>query len=158
VYTLTPVALWPAKAGHEPFIDWIGAANEKNRNRLGRVLRHERRRCTSGRNNDGHVTANQICCLLPQPIEITLCPTVFNRDVSTFDITAGVEAPVECSHEAGECAERRDIKEPDHRHCRLLRVRRKRPCGCYAAKRDDKFSPSDLDCHASLPPEVVCMQ
>jgi hypothetical protein len=52
------------------------------------------------------------CCAT---IEITLCPTVFNRDVSTFDITAGVEATVECSHETGKRAGRRDIEEPDHR-------------------------------------------
>ena len=107
------------------------------------------RRCTSGRNNDGDVTANEICCLIPQPIVITLSPTEFNCDVSTFDITASVEAPVECSHEARECAWRRDIEKPDHRHRRLLRARRKRPDRRAAEKRDE-LAPSHVE-HRFLP-------
>jgi len=68
-------------------------------------------------------------------------PTVFNRDVSTFDITAGVEATVECSHETGKCAGRRDIEEPDHRRGRLLRVRRERPRHCRTAEQPDELAP-----------------
>jgi hypothetical protein len=34
-------------------------------------------------------------------------------------------------------------EQPDHGHRRLLRARHERPYGCYAAKRDDKFSPSE---------------
>ena len=41
---------------------------------------------------------------------------------------------------------------------RLLRVRRERPRGCCAAQCEYEFSPSDVDCHATLPPEVVYMQ
>src|SRR5262249_44177186 len=41
---------------------------------------------------------------------------------------------------------------PDPRHHGLLRVRRPRPRGCHAAKRDKKFSPSDAGCHVPLPP------
>jgi hypothetical protein len=36
----------------------------------------------------------------------------------------------------------------------LLRPRRKRPCR-RAAKREDAFSPSDMDCHAPLPAGVM---
>src|SRR5215471_5493613 len=45
------------------------------------------------------------------------------------------------------------IEEPDHRHRRLLRARRKRPCNWCAAKQRDEFAPSnlDLDCHVTLP-------
>ena len=50
------------------------------------------------------------------------------------------------------------LKEPDHRHRRLLRARRERPRSCCAAQCEYEFSPSDVDCHATLPPEVVCMQ
>src|SRR5262245_30448579 len=40
-------------------------------------------------------------------------------------------------------------KKSDHRH-RLLRPRRERPCR-RAAERNNKFSPPDVDCHATLP-------
>ena len=41
---------------------------------------------------------------------------------------------------------------------RLLRVRRERPRRGRAAQCEYEFSPSDVDCHATLQPEVVCMQ
>ena len=37
----------------------------------------------------------------------------------------------------------------------LLRARRKRPCGCRASQCEYEFSPSDVDCHATTPAEVV---
>jgi hypothetical protein len=40
----------------------------------------------------------------------------------------------------------------------LLRARRERPRRGRAAQCEYEFSPSDVDCHATLPPEVVCMQ
>src|SRR5215468_11382150 len=40
---------------------------------------------------------------------------------------------------------------------RLLRASRERPHRCCAAQCEYEFSPSDVDCHATLPPEVVCM-
>jgi hypothetical protein len=40
----------------------------------------------------------------------------------------------------------------------LLRACRKRPCDRRAAKRGYQFSPSDVDCHVTLPRGVVSMQ
>ena len=42
------------------------------------------------------------------------------------------------------------MENTNYRYCRLLRARRERPCGCCASKRDDKFSPSNVDCHVTL--------
>jgi len=41
-------------------------------------------------------------------------------------------------------------RDPDHRHHRLLRARRKRPHR-RSDKRGDEFSPSDVACHLTLP-------
>src|SRR3979409_248477 len=38
----------------------------------------------------------------------------------------------------------------------LLQARRERPRICSAAQCEYEFSPADVDCHATLPPEVVC--
>jgi len=34
------------------------------------------------------------------------------------------------------------VEEPNHRHRRLLRARRERPCGRSAAEQDDEIAPS----------------
>src|SRR5262249_40089078 len=44
------------------------------------------------------------------------------------------------------------------RHFRLLRVRRERPHSRRATKRDNQFSPLDVDCHVTLPRGVVPLQ
>ena len=50
-------------------------------------------------------------------------------------------------------------EHPDAAHAlALLRPRRERPRSCCAAQCEYEFSSSDVDCHATLPPEVVCMQ
>jgi len=41
---------------------------------------------------------------------------------------------------------------------RLLRTRRERQRRRAAAKRDNKFSPSNVDCHATFPREVASIQ
>src|SRR5262249_34617721 len=45
-------------------------------------------------------------------------------------------------------------RKSNHRHYRLLRVRRKRPHGRRAGKCGQQFPPSDGDCHTPLPREV----
>jgi hypothetical protein len=36
------------------------------------------------------------------------------------------------------------VQEPDHRHGRLLRTRRERPCGCGATDKPDELAPLQL--------------
>jgi hypothetical protein len=45
----------------------------------------------------------------------------------------------------------RQSEKSDHRHCWLLRVRNERPRTRHAAQRGYEFSPSDTDCHVTLP-------
>src|SRR5262249_49482587 len=57
------------------------------------------------------------------------------------------------AHRPGEPVKRLEVQKPDHRHCRLLRARRERPCS-RAAECGQQFPPSDGDCHTPLPCEV----
>ena len=53
---------------------------------------------------------------------------------------------------------RSTVEEPNHRHRLLLRARRQRPRRRRTAQCEYEFSPSEVDCHATFPLEVVCMQ
>src|SRR5262245_25515409 len=46
-------------------------------------------------------------------------------------------------------------KESDHRNRRLLRACRERPRSSCAAECEYEFSPSEVDCHATLPRGVM---
>src|SRR5262249_28931987 len=84
---------------------------------------------------------------------VRLCPAVFNLDVLALDIARHAQALVEGA-QADRIRLRRSSREkPDHRHRRLLRVRRERPRGRRAAERSYHFPPSDSNRHVALPCE-----
>src|SRR6516164_11673269 len=58
----------------------------------------------------------------------------------------------------GDVGRRKGVIEDTPHPFRLLRARRERPRSCCAAQCEYEFSPSEVNCHATLPPEVVCMQ
>jgi hypothetical protein len=82
---------------------------------------------------------------------LTFRPAVFDADIAVLDVTGLTQALAERGNDMSECHGRSAVEEANYRQLRLLRVRRKRPPNCRAAKRDNKFSPSDVDCHATLP-------
>jgi hypothetical protein len=77
-------------------------------------------------------------------------PAKFDRDISTFGISSFTETLAEGSYTACKYGRRFGAKISDDRHRRLLRAHRKWPRGC-AAKHGKQFSPSNADCHVTLP-------
>src|SRR5262249_30925666 len=65
-------------------------------------------------------------------------PTVFDDDVLTLNVAGFIQAPMKRGDELCEGAGRLAVEESNHRHRRLLGVRRARPC-CHAAEEGDEF-------------------
>src|SRR5262249_50719687 len=63
-----------------------------------------------------------------QPIQSSLRPAIFDRDVLTLDVTDLVQATPERGCHGSERLRRLSIQESNRRHRRLLRPCRKRPC------------------------------
>src|SRR5262249_36416018 len=68
---------------------------------------------------------------------LTLCPTIFDRDVLPFDKARFVEAFAERGQIEQVGVERTGTQETNHWHRRLLRVRRERPRRRAAEQRDE---------------------
>jgi hypothetical protein len=65
---------------------------------------------------------------------LTLCPAPFDCDISAFRIAGFVETLPKRGNGMRQIVRRLGIEKPDHRHRRLLRARRKRPCGSRTAE------------------------
>src|SRR5262249_11029155 len=70
-----------------------------------------------------------------QPVQFIVSPAVFDREVLALDIAGVLEALAESAQPTRIALGRLGVEEPDHRHSRLLRSRRKRPCRRNAEKR-----------------------
>ena len=75
------VAARPVEAGDKASFDRVAADREDDRNRRGRRLGRERRSGAAGRDDHGHLAANQIGRQRRQPIVSALRPAIFDRHV-----------------------------------------------------------------------------
>jgi hypothetical protein len=66
-----------------------------------------------------------------------LAPAIFDRHILALDIAGFFQALKERAHKVREQVRRSTIEKPDHRHRRLLRTRRERPCRRAAEQRDE---------------------
>jgi hypothetical protein len=78
-------------------------------------------------------------------------PPVFDRHVLALDIACVLQALAKSAHAVHDRIRRLDVEESDYRRRPLLCPHIERPSGRRAAKRDNEFSPPDVDCHATLP-------
>ena len=140
------IACRPVQAGNEPKLDRVAPYPEDDRNRRGRRFCCKCRRSTAGRGNRSHPTTNQIGSQCRQSIVVALSPAVFDRNVPALDVTRFAQALVERSHTTRPQVKRFASEKPNHRHCRLLRARSKRPRSRRTAKKRDELAPS----HATL--------
>src|SRR6516165_6281203 len=85
--------------------------------------------------------ADEVGSHLPQPVILASRPTVFDDDVLTLNVARVIQAPMKRGHELCEGTGRLAVEESNHR-CRrlLLRLRRERPRGRYAAKQHDQVA------------------
>jgi len=80
------------------------------------------------------LAANQISGQGGQPIKLIVCATIFDRNISAFSVASLAQTlPERSQAENIIVIPRCTAKKPDHRHRRLLRLRRKRPRGYAAA-------------------------
>ena len=140
------VASRSVQAGDKPELDRVAAAVEDNRNRL-RSLPWPLVLQETIRGNHGHLATNQIGRQCRQAIVLALGPGIFDRYVLALDIAGFTQALPERAQACSEQFRRFALKEPDHRHRRLLRPRRERPRNRRAAKKRDELPPP----HVRLP-------
>src|SRR5262249_61635647 len=86
-----------------------------------------------------------------RPFIVPSCPAILDGRVLTVDVAGFLETLAERGHvrriPVGRCA----IEDPDPRHRRLLRARRKRPRGRRTAEKADELASSHVEHAASLP-------
>src|SRR5262249_52845281 len=87
-------------------------------------------------------------------LAVSFRPAIFDRDVATLDIAGFLEALLDRFDKARVGTRQYAGEDSDHRHRRLLRACRKRPCSRCSAECSQQFSPSNGDCHTPLPREV----
>src|SRR5262245_20015672 len=133
------VAARPREAGDKTKPDRVFGDVEDDRDRRG--CRLGRKLATSGRDDRGDRSASQFGRQRRQSIDLILSPAVDDRYVVALDIAGVLEALVECAQTIHRRVRRLAVAEPDYRHRRLLRARRKRPCHRRAAEQGDELAP-----------------
>src|SRR5262245_64168587 len=86
-----------------------------------------------------HLTAYQIGCEIGQSVVLVLRPAILNRHILALDVAGFTKALAECGQKAG-INRPRAVEESYHRHRRLLRARRERPCRRRAAEKRDELA------------------
>src|SRR5262249_18677504 len=67
-------------------------------------------------------------------------PAIDDRHVLAFDIARVLQAAVKSAQAVQGCLSRDSVEKSNHRHRRLLRARRQRPCGGRAAPERDELA------------------
>jgi hypothetical protein len=139
---LMPVALPPGQArlatrpsltGSSPTPKTIGDRRGRSFGRLCGIV-------ACGRSNNGYAAADKVGHERRQAIELALQPVVIDHHVLALDVTGFAEAFTERNGIACGCIGRPTVDEAHHRHRRLLRTRRERPCR-RASDQCDELAP-----------------
>src|SRR5262245_31657200 len=85
--------------------------------------------------------AYQSACEVGQSVDLVPRPALRNRHILALDVAGFTKALAECGQISCTIDRRRAAEEPNHRHRRLLRVRRERPSGYTAAEKCDEVPP-----------------
>src|SRR5579863_1938100 len=122
-------------------LDRISAHVENNRDCRSCAPGGHCRGCTADSRNYRHLTTNKIGRQLRQASVVSVRPTIFDRDILTFD-EAGFTQTFAKTGGTGSVRLRRLAAEiADHRHRRPLRPRRQRPSCRRAAETDNELPP-----------------
>src|SRR5262245_41781009 len=97
-------------------------------------------RTVAERSNYGDTPTHQIGQQRRQSFVVIFRPAIFDCDTASFNVASGIEALAECSRQRCKGTRRAGVKEPDHRHRRLLRARRERPRRRRAAEQRDELA------------------
>src|SRR5262249_41019852 len=136
------VSFRPADARDQTRLDWVLANAEDNWDGRGRGFGRAGSGWAAWYSDDRNPAAGQVGGQFGHAIVLTLCPTIFDRDVLPFDKARFVEAFAERGQIQQVGVERTGTQETNHWHRRLLRARRERPCGHGAAEQRDERAAS----------------
>src|SRR5262245_32077817 len=75
-----------------------------------------------------------------QSVILPFRPAILDRRVLTLECAGFLQALAERCEERLKPVRRRAVEKPDHRHRRLLRPRRERPCRCRTAEQRDELA------------------
>src|SRR4029453_19389445 len=115
------VAIGPAQAGDKSKLDRVAAGKKDDWNRGGRRLSRQYRRKSVDGGNHSHLTMNKISRESRQSIVLTLCPSIFDRDIPVLDVAGFGEASVERGNCVTQRSQRSAANEPNPRNGWLLR-------------------------------------
>jgi len=107
------------EAHHQPTFDGIGTSDEHDRDRRGGSLGSERG-WRSERGDYCRIPTNQVGSHRRKPLELTLGPAIFDRDIAPLGITVFVQSSPEHIHPRRECVLPTSIEEPNQRHIHPL--------------------------------------
>jgi hypothetical protein len=127
--------------------------NHDDRERVGGGKRRFQGGLGAGSDNHVNLAPDQLPHALSHAFDLAVETDEFDcealpLDVSEFAQPLNKRDPVRRGARSG----RKHHANAQHL---LLADRLKRPRSCCAAQCEYEFSPSDVDCHATLPPEVV---
>jgi hypothetical protein len=144
------IATGSAQAGYKSERNGVARREDDDRNARGRRFCRQGsgRRRRGG--DDAHFATDQIGRQAGQSVVSTLRPAVVDGDILTLHKAELTKALVKRTEKARNPRGRFAAEESDHRHHRLLRMRREWPRR-RAAEQRDEIAPSDLDCHVTLP-------
>src|SRR5262245_34740381 len=134
------IAAGAIEAGHEALVDRVRSNHEDDRDRRRRRLCRPCRLRTAGSRDHGDRPARELGRQRRQSISSALGPAVIDADIAMLDIASLAQAAPERRDEVRELAGRFQAEKPDHRHRRLLRMRRDRPRDCRAAEQCDELA------------------
>ena len=117
------VAGRPRETGNQTQPDRVFKHAEDDGNCGGCRLGRQRGGRTSSCGNHGDVSAYEIGSQFRQPIELSVCPAIFNRHILALGEAGIPEAAAECAQTVGVGVRRCGVEKSDHRHRRLLRTR-----------------------------------
>src|SRR5262249_10491485 len=83
------------------------------------------------------MTVHEVCGQCGKSIVTAFRPAIFDRDILALDGTGFLQTLVERRYEMCIRTGRSAVEIADHRHRRLLRARRERPCSRAAEQRDE---------------------
>src|SRR5215475_11258046 len=134
------VAARPVETGDEAELNRVAAGYEDDRDRRSRRLGYNCRGDVM-RSDHRHLTAYQIGCEVGQSLDLVLRPAILDHDILALDVAGFTNPLPEGGQITCTIGKRRTAEETDHRHRRLLRARRERPCNCRASEESDEGAP-----------------
>src|SRR5215471_15305196 len=129
----------PSEADDKTEPDRVLGGNKGDRDRRGCRL-GSGRRGGRARGDYSDLSANQFGRQLRQSIVLVLGEAIDDCYVLALHIADLFEALAKCAQTVRHRVGRSGVEQPNHRHRRLLRARRERPCDCRAAEQRDELA------------------